>query len=85
VCASPLCAGWIVGIVRIGNIITDAYRDRVSLVRTIRFMRIEGAASTGPQRLGFSIGGMVAQEIALQAPDLVRKLILARTASVAGK
>src|SRR3954469_21164953 len=25
--------------------------------------------------LGFSIGGMVAQEIALQAPDLVRKLI----------
>jgi hypothetical protein len=23
-CASPLCAGWIVGIVRIGNIITDA-------------------------------------------------------------
>ena len=24
--------------------------------------------------LGFSIGGMVAQEIALQAPDLVRKL-----------
>src|ERR1700739_235160 len=26
--------------------------------------------------LGFSIGGMVAQEIALQAPELVRKLIL---------
>jgi pimeloyl-ACP methyl ester carboxylesterase len=26
--------------------------------------------------LGFSIGGMVAQEITLQAPDLVRKLIL---------
>jgi len=26
--------------------------------------------------LGFSIGGMVAQEIALQAPDLVRKLII---------
>jgi pimeloyl-ACP methyl ester carboxylesterase len=30
--------------------------------------------------LGFSIGGMVAQEIALQAPDLVRKLILAKQA-----
>src|ERR1700694_3810786 len=29
--------------------------------------------------LGFSIGGMVAQEIALQAPDLVRKLILLGT------
>jgi hypothetical protein len=51
VCASPLCAGWIVGIVRIGNIITDAYRDRVSLVRTLWFMRIEGAASTGSQRM----------------------------------
>ena len=29
--------------------------------------------------LGFSIGGTVAQEIALQAPDLVRKLILVGT------
>jgi pimeloyl-ACP methyl ester carboxylesterase len=29
--------------------------------------------------LGFSIGGMVAQEIALQAPDFVRKLILVGT------
>src|ERR1700687_6150319 len=29
--------------------------------------------------LGFSIGGMLAQEIALQAPDLVRKLILVGT------
>jgi pimeloyl-ACP methyl ester carboxylesterase len=29
--------------------------------------------------LGFSIGGFVAQEIALQAPDLVRKLILVGT------
>jgi pimeloyl-ACP methyl ester carboxylesterase len=29
--------------------------------------------------LGFSIGGMVAQEIALQVPNLVRKLILVGT------
>ena len=29
--------------------------------------------------LGFSIGGMVAQEIAAQAPDLVRRLILVGT------
>jgi pimeloyl-ACP methyl ester carboxylesterase len=29
--------------------------------------------------LGFSIGGMVAQEIAVQAPDLVRRLILVGT------
>src|SRR3979411_2941053 len=29
--------------------------------------------------LGFSIGGFVAQEIALQAPDLVRRLVLVGT------
>src|SRR3979409_1639004 len=36
-------------------------------------------------RLGFSIGGMVAQEIALQAPDLVRKLILVGTGPRGGQ
>src|SRR3979490_750848 len=35
--------------------------------------------------LGFSIGGMVAQEIALQAPDLVRKLILMGTGPRGGQ
>src|SRR5258707_13324017 len=35
--------------------------------------------------LGFSIGGMVAQEITLQAPDLVRKLILVGTGPRGGK
>src|SRR6202166_3853119 len=35
--------------------------------------------------LGFSIGGMVAQEIALQAPDLVRKLILLCTGPRGGQ
>jgi pimeloyl-ACP methyl ester carboxylesterase len=35
--------------------------------------------------LGFSIGGMVAQEIALQAPDLVRKLILVGTGPRGGQ
>lgn len=35
--------------------------------------------------LGFSIGGMVAQEIALQAPDLVRKLILVGTGPHGGE
>src|SRR3981189_3129052 len=35
--------------------------------------------------LGFSIGGMVAQEIALQAPDLVRKLSLLGTGSRGGQ
>ena len=35
--------------------------------------------------LGFSIGGMVAQEIALQAPNLVRKLILVGTGPRGGQ
>src|SRR5258707_4142820 len=35
--------------------------------------------------LGFSIGGMVAQEIALQAPDLVRNVILVGTGPLGGK
>jgi pimeloyl-ACP methyl ester carboxylesterase len=43
----------------------------------IAFIRALGLDSVDV--LGFSIGGMVAQEIALQAPDLVRKLILVGT------
>src|SRR5260370_8319452 len=35
--------------------------------------------------LGFSIGGMVAQEIVLQAPDLVRGLIVDGTGPRAGQ
>jgi len=35
--------------------------------------------------LGFSIGGMVAQEITLQAPALVRKLILVGTGPRGGQ
>jgi pimeloyl-ACP methyl ester carboxylesterase len=43
----------------------------------IAFIRALGL--TQVDVLGFSIGGMVSQEIALQAPDLVRKLILVGT------
>src|SRR6202161_1122401 len=35
--------------------------------------------------LGFSIGGLVAQEIALQAPDLVRRLVLVGTGPRGGE
>src|ERR1700687_4632425 len=35
--------------------------------------------------LGFSIGGFVAQEITLQAPDLVRRLVLLGTAPRGGE
>ena len=43
----------------------------------IAFIRALGLAKVDV--LGFSIGGMVAQEIALQGPDLVRRLILVGT------
>lgn len=43
----------------------------------IAFIRALGLSTVDV--LGFSIGGMVAQEIALQAPDLARKLILVGT------
>jgi pimeloyl-ACP methyl ester carboxylesterase len=43
----------------------------------IAFIRAIGLSKVDV--LGFSIGGMVSQEIALQAPDLVRKLILVGT------
>jgi pimeloyl-ACP methyl ester carboxylesterase len=46
-------------------------------VNAIAFIRALGLSKV--DILGFSIGGMVAQEIALQAPDLARKLILVGT------
>jgi pimeloyl-ACP methyl ester carboxylesterase len=46
-------------------------------VNAIAFIRALGLSTVDV--LGYSIGGMVAQEIALQAPDLVRKLILVGT------
>jgi pimeloyl-ACP methyl ester carboxylesterase len=49
----------------------------------IAFSRALGL--TKADMLGFSIGGMVAQEIALQAPDLVRKLILVGTGPRGGQ
>src|SRR5260370_24333098 len=41
---------------------------------------IDGLGLTNVDLLGFSIGGMVAQQIALDRPELVRKLILVGTA-----
>src|ERR1700704_1115564 len=49
----------------------------------IAFSRALGLNKT--DMLGFSIGGMVAQEITLHAPDLVRKLILVGTGPRGGQ
>src|ERR1700694_1092870 len=49
----------------------------------VAFSRALGVSQA--DSLGFSIGGMVVQEIALQAPDLVRKLILVGTGPRGGE
>lgn len=49
----------------------------------IAFIRALGLAQVDV--LGFSIGGLVAQEIALQVPDLVRRLVLVGTGPRSGE
>jgi pimeloyl-ACP methyl ester carboxylesterase len=52
-------------------------------VNAVAFIRALGLMKADV--LGFSIGGFVAQEIALQAPDLVRRLILVGTGPRGGE
>ncbi|MDA9478054.1 alpha/beta hydrolase [Bradyrhizobium sp. CCBAU 65884] len=52
-------------------------RDTIALVAALGFEKID--------LLGFSLGGFVAQDIALRAPSLVRKLILTGTGPAGGK
>jgi pimeloyl-ACP methyl ester carboxylesterase len=52
-------------------------------VNAAAFIRALGLAKVDV--LGFSLGGLVAQEITLQAPDLVRRLVLAGTGPRSGE
>lgn len=52
-------------------------RDAIALIRALGFAKVD--------LLGFSLGGFVAQDITLKAPDLVRKLILTGTGPAGGK
>jgi pimeloyl-ACP methyl ester carboxylesterase len=52
-------------------------RDAIALIRGLGFEKVD--------LLGFSLGGFVAQDITLKAPDLVRKLVLAGTGPAGGK
>ena len=63
-----------------GEVPTTFERTGANSVTFIRALGLKKA-----DILGFSIGGMVAQEIALQAPDLVRKLILLGTGPRGGQ
>jgi pimeloyl-ACP methyl ester carboxylesterase len=51
--------------------------DIIAFIRTLGFEKVD--------IFGFSIGGMVAQQIALDAPDLVRRLLLVGTGPAGGE
>ena len=57
--------------------IGEMARDAIALIRALGFEKVD--------LLGFSLGGFVAQDITLKAPDLVRKLILAGTGPAGGE
>jgi pimeloyl-ACP methyl ester carboxylesterase len=57
--------------------IDEMARDAIALIRALGFEKVD--------LLGFSLGGFVAQDTTLKAPDLVRKLILTGTGPAGGK
>jgi len=58
---------------------------RIEKMGTNAVAFIKALSLTKVDALGFSIGGFVAQEIALQAPDLVRQLVLVGTGPRGGE
>ncbi|MEH2469661.1 pimeloyl-ACP methyl ester carboxylesterase [Nitrobacteraceae bacterium AZCC 2161] len=57
--------------------IAEMARDAIALIHALGFEKVD--------LLGFSLGGFVAQDVALKAPGLVRKLILTGTGPAGGK
>jgi pimeloyl-ACP methyl ester carboxylesterase len=57
--------------------IDEMARDAIALIRALGFEKVD--------LLGFSLGGFVAQDVTLKAPDLVRKLILTGTGPAGGE
>jgi len=56
--------------------VDEMARDTIALIRAMGFDQVD--------LLGFSLGGFVAQDVALKAPGLVRKLILTGTGPAGG-
>ncbi len=56
--------------------VAEMARDVIAVISTLGFAKVD--------LLGFSLGGFVAQEIALKAPGLVRRLILTGTGPAGG-
>ena len=59
------------------NTIEATATDAVAFIRALGFDKVD--------LLGFSMGGMIAQQIAMDEPQLVRKLILAGTGPAGGE
>lgn len=55
----------------------DMARDAITFIKAMRFDRVD--------LFGFSMGGMVAQEIVLMAPKLVRRMIITGTGPAGGE
>lgn len=58
------------------NTVEDMARDAIAFIHALGFKQVD--------LLGFSLGGGVAQMVALQAPDLVRRMVLAGTGPKGG-
>jgi pimeloyl-ACP methyl ester carboxylesterase len=56
--------------------IDEMARDAIAFVKALGFEKID--------LLGFSLGGFVAQDVTLKAPDMIRKLILTGTGPAGG-
>lgn len=59
------------------NSVEEMADDAISFIHAMGFQQVD--------LLGFSLGGMVAQEIVLKKPQLVRKLVLAGTGPAGGE
>ncbi len=59
------------------NAMEDMADDAISFIKAKGFTQVD--------LLGFSMGGMIAQEMALKAPQLIRKMVLAGTGSAGGE
>jgi pimeloyl-ACP methyl ester carboxylesterase len=57
--------------------IGDMARDTISVIQALGFEQVD--------LLGFSLGGFVAQDVALKEPNLVRKLLLTGTGPAGGQ
>jgi len=54
----------------------DQAKDAITFIKAMGLEQVD---------LGFSMGGMIAQEIVLMEPQLVRKMIIAGTGPAGGK